>query len=283
MNVAFAEEVRRRSQSEKARKSYPEGFPVLPPIPAARYCDPAFFALEREHVFSKKWLFVAHVDELPEAGDVILLDQFPVPLLLVRGPNGQIRAFYNTCRHRGAPLLREPRARVKTRLVCQYHSWSYDLEGRLCGVPDSENFKNLDKRCLGLGAVRCESWAGLVFINLDRHAVTLREFLAPIMRTMDEEIGDAAGKPLAFRTEERDSPARQLEARDRRQYRDLPRQHRSSGPGTRSRSEGDCDLVARKWPFPDVHPSPDPARAQSAGAHAFPKSIRLPAKALTPT
>jgi phenylpropionate dioxygenase-like ring-hydroxylating dioxygenase large terminal subunit len=198
MNVAFAEKVRRRSQSEKARKSYPEGFPVLPPIPAARYCDPAFFALEREHVFSKRWLFVAHVDELPEAGDVILLDQFPVPLLLVRGPNGQIRAFYNTCRHRGAPLLREPRARVKTRLVCQYHSWSYDLEGRLCGVPDSENFKNLDKRCLGLGAVRCESWAGLVFINLDRHAVTLREFLAPIMRTMDEEIGDAGESPSRF-------------------------------------------------------------------------------------
>ena len=73
-----------------------------------------------------------------------------------------------------------------------YHSWSYDLEGRLRGVPDSENFQNLDKSCLGLGAIRCETWAGLVFINFDRNAVPLREFLAPILRNMDEEIGDGA-------------------------------------------------------------------------------------------
>jgi len=192
MDVSFADEIRDRSHAEKVRKAYPEDFPALPPIPAARYCDPAFFALEREHVFGKNWLFVAHIDELPEAGDAILLDQLPLPLLLVRGSDGRIRAFYNTCRHRGAPLLKEPHARVKTRLVCQYHSWSYDLEGRLCGVPDSENFKNLDKGCLALGAVRCDTWAGLVFINLNRNARPLREFLAPIMRTVDEEIGDGA-------------------------------------------------------------------------------------------
>ena len=88
---------------------------------------------------------------------------------------------------------------MKTRLVCQYHSWSYDLEGRLRGLPDSENFQNLDKSCLGLGAIRCEAWAGLVFINFDRDAATLREFLRPIMRNMDEEIGDgAAANQLRF-------------------------------------------------------------------------------------
>jgi phenylpropionate dioxygenase-like ring-hydroxylating dioxygenase large terminal subunit len=192
METVFADQIRQRLQNEKARKSYPEGFPMLPPVPAARYCDPAFFQLEREYVFGKNWLFVAHVDELPEAGDVVLLEQFPAPTLLVRGEDRRIRAFYNTCRHRGAPLVREPRAKVKTRLVCQYHSWSYDLEGRLRGVPDSENFQNLDKSCLGLGAIRCETWAGLVFINFERNAAPLREFLAPILRNMDEEIGDGA-------------------------------------------------------------------------------------------
>lgn len=145
-------------------------------------------------MFGKIWLFVAHVDELPESGDVMLLDQFPTPLLLVRGEDRRIRAFYNTCRHRGAPLVREPRTQVKTRLVCQYHSWSYDLEGRLRGVPDSENFQNLNRTCLGLGAVRCESWAGFVFINFDRNAAPLRAFLAPILRHMDEEIGDGAAQ-----------------------------------------------------------------------------------------
>ena len=195
---AFANEVRSRVNAEKARRSYPQGFPALPPIPAARYCDPAFFELERDYVFGRNWLFVAHADELPAPGDALLLDQFPTPLMLVRGTDSTIRAFFNTCRHRGAPLIREPRANVKTRLVCRYHSWSYDLEGRLRGVPDSENFNNLDKSCLGLGAVRCETWAGLVFINLDPNAVPLREFLAPIMLTMDAAIGDAAGSPSRF-------------------------------------------------------------------------------------
>ncbi|HVN88533.1 MAG TPA: aromatic ring-hydroxylating dioxygenase subunit alpha [Candidatus Binataceae bacterium] len=198
MDNAFADQIRTRAQSEKTRRSYPEGFPALPPVPAERYCDPAFFELERKYVFGCNWLFVAHVDELPEAGDVILLDQFPQPLLLVRGTDGQIRCFFNTCRHRGAPLVREPRAKVKTRLVCQYHSWSYDLEGRLHGIPDSENFTGLDKACLGLGTVRCDTWAGMIFINLDPNAIPLREFLAPVMQTADEEIGDSAGSPSRF-------------------------------------------------------------------------------------
>lgn len=192
MNAAFADGIRSRLQAEKSRSTHPEGFPALTPIPAARYCDPAFFRLEREHVFGKSWLFVAHVDELAEPGDVVLLDQFPASLILVRGEDRRIRAFYNTCRHRGAPLVREPRAKVKTRLVCQYHSWSYDLEGRLRGLPESENFGNLNPNCLGLGTVRCDTWAGLVFINLDDNAAPLREFLAPILRNMDEEVGDGA-------------------------------------------------------------------------------------------
>jgi len=192
MDASFAEEIRQRLETEKSRKTYPDGFPPLPPIPAARYCDPAFFRLERKYVFGRNWLFVAHVDELPETGDVVLLDQFPAPVMLVRGEDRRVRAFYNTCRHRGAPLVREPRAKVKTRLVCQYHSWSYDLEGRLRGVPDSENFQNLNKSCLGLGAVHCDTWAGLVFINFDRNVTPLREFLAPILRNMDDEIGDGA-------------------------------------------------------------------------------------------
>jgi phenylpropionate dioxygenase-like ring-hydroxylating dioxygenase large terminal subunit len=192
MNPQFADEIRRRLETEKTRKNYPSGFPALPPVPAARYCDPGFFQLEREHVFGQSWLFVAHVDEVAEPGDVLLLDQFPQPLLLVRGEDRRVRAFYNTCRHRGGPLVREPRTSLKTRLVCQYHSWSYDLEGRLRGVPESENFANLNRGCLGLGAVHCDSWAGMVFINFARNAGPLREFLAPIMRNMDEEIGDGA-------------------------------------------------------------------------------------------
>jgi hypothetical protein len=74
MDASFAEEIRHRLDAEKSRTRYPDGFPPLPPIPAARYYDPAFFRLEREYVFGKNWLFVAHVDELPEPGDVLMLN-----------------------------------------------------------------------------------------------------------------------------------------------------------------------------------------------------------------
>jgi phenylpropionate dioxygenase-like ring-hydroxylating dioxygenase large terminal subunit len=192
MDQQFAASLRSRILTEKSRTSYPIGFPPLPPIPAARYCDPEFFKLERDYVFGKSWLMVAHVDELPAPGDVMLLEQFHAPIILVRGEDSCIRAFYNTCRHRGAPLIREPRAQVKTRLVCQYHSWSYDLTGALTGVPDRHYFGNLNRGCLGLRAINCDTWAGMVFINFDLNAEPLRQFLAPVMRNMDEEIGDRA-------------------------------------------------------------------------------------------
>ena len=137
MDPSFAEEIKQRLEIEKSRKHYPDGFPALPPIPAARYCDPAFFRLEREYVFGRNWLFVAHADELPEVGDVVLLDQFPAPVMLVRGEDRCVRAFYNTCRHRGAPMVSETRNKVKTRPVCQYHSLSYVLEG---GLTTRNNF-----------------------------------------------------------------------------------------------------------------------------------------------
>ncbi len=192
MDQQFADSIRSRVTAEKTRTSYPEEFPALPPIPAARYCAPEFFKLEREYVFGKSWLMVAHTGELPETGDVVLLEQFPAPIILVRGEDQRIRAFYNTCGHRGAPLIREPHAKVKTRLVCQYHSWSYDLAGALKGVTDAHDFGKLNRSCLGLRAINCDAWAGMVFINFDANAEPLREFLTPIMRTMDEEIGDGA-------------------------------------------------------------------------------------------
>ena len=98
MSPSLISTILTKAEEESNRRSYPEGFPELPLVPAARYADPAFAELERTLVFGKSWLFVAHTDELPDPGDYRLVEALPEPIVLIRGHDGRIRAFYNTCK-----------------------------------------------------------------------------------------------------------------------------------------------------------------------------------------
>jgi len=164
---------------EAERKAPPEGFPDLPDIPAGRYTDQRFFALEQEHVWRKSWLLAAHIDELPEPGSFRLWDITGQPVLLIHGDDGEINAFYNTCRHRGAPIVTE-RSGSKRRFACPYHGWSYSREGELVAVRDPEDFGNLDVSTRGLKSIRCERFGNLIFVNFDSQAPTLLDWLGPI-------------------------------------------------------------------------------------------------------
>lgn len=192
MDTAMAQAIREASDFEARRRSHPEGFPALSPVPVRRYTDPAFFELEREHVFGKSWLFAAHEDELREPGDVLGLEHLAAPVLLARGFDGEIRAFYNVCSHRGSRLVEAGQHHVARRIVCGYHAWSYDLTGELATVPEARDFKALDRSCLGLKPIRCERFAGFVFVSLDPGAPPLREALAPVVAEMDDEVGEKA-------------------------------------------------------------------------------------------
>lgn len=172
--MADLEEMERESR----RKEYPADFPALPEIPVARYTDEAFFDLEMRYLWGRTWLFAGHVNELPEPGSYKLFDKLDQSIIVMRGKDGAIRAFHNTCRHRGAALLTEPSGRA-SRIVCPYHSWSYSSEGDLKVVPQEHNFACLDKSERGLLKVRCETWRGLVFINLDDNAGSLEAHLKP--------------------------------------------------------------------------------------------------------
>jgi phenylpropionate dioxygenase-like ring-hydroxylating dioxygenase large terminal subunit len=154
------------------------------PLPIARLMSPEFFELERERIFRRCWLKAAREEELPRPGDFVVRD-LPVcnvSILLMRGKDGQVRGFYNVCLHRGNRLSREPHGRRESGLMtCKFHGWSYDSSGRLVGVPDEENFFNLNKQAHGLKPVATETWNGFVFINLEPHPrQTLRDYLGAV-------------------------------------------------------------------------------------------------------
>jgi phenylpropionate dioxygenase-like ring-hydroxylating dioxygenase large terminal subunit len=165
----------------------PDAVPV-PPIPVGRYRDPAMFDLENERVWRRSWLFAAHESDLAEPGSYRTFERSGAPIVLVRGEDGTIRAFYNSCRHRGAPVVRDECGTAR-RLTCQYNSWSYDLSGTLRAVPDARSFAGLDQDALGLVPVRCETWEGWVFVNEDPDAEPLTEFLGPLCEQMLEVNG----------------------------------------------------------------------------------------------
>ena len=193
MSSTLIESIKRRASHEAERTSYPEGFPVLPPVPASRYSDPDFAALETNAVFGKSWLMVAHVDELPDAGSYRRLDQVLRPVMLVRADDGSVKAFYNTCKHRGSALVLDESGNTGKRLTCPYHNWVYSLTGELVGYPEQNNFGDLDRDCLALTSIRCETWGPLVFINFDPDAEPLMDYLGQVATDLSE-LGEMEGK-----------------------------------------------------------------------------------------
>lgn len=186
MSSHVMDAVKERARAEAVRRAYPPEFPVLPPVPAGRYFETDFAKLEAATVFSRSWLFVAHADQLRKPGDYVLLDQLDRPIMLIRGGDKNVRAFYNTCRHRGAAILGEPHGNVGRRLTCPFHAWTYSLDGKLVGYPEALNFSDLDLECHALAELRCETWGPLVFINLDAEARPLSAFLGSVGQDLSD-------------------------------------------------------------------------------------------------
>jgi len=188
VDAALEQRIRERIEFEKARTEPPADAIAVPLIPTARYADPAFHRLEQERVFARTWLFAGHESEWPEPGAYRVTARSGAPIVVVRGEDGELRAFYNSCRHRGAPVTRDE-CGTSRRLTCQYHSWSYGTDGQLKAVPDARSFVDLDRDALGLVPVGCATWDGWVFVNEDLHAPPLAEFLGPVADQMAEIDG----------------------------------------------------------------------------------------------
>ena len=185
LNDLAVARVNETMEFERGRKTPPEGFPHLPDIPGSRYVEKEFLALERERMWKRAWLFAGHTDQLPNPGSWFLTRNTGSPILVVRDLQGEVRAFYNTCQHRGAPLVKEDEGESRG-FVCGYHGWSYTLDGKLTAVRDKRDFVDLDFSCRSLVSVRCERLGSLIFINEDPEAETLLEHLGPMAKELDQ-------------------------------------------------------------------------------------------------
>ncbi|WP_020655271.1 aromatic ring-hydroxylating oxygenase subunit alpha [Massilia niastensis] len=127
------------------------------------YTDPVRHAEEREVLFRQRPVLAAFSGDLPGPGDTFLFDEVGPPILLVRNKAGQVNAFLNMCMHRAAKLVTE--CKRKIRMSCKFHGWTYDLDGKLVGIPGSEGFADLDRTQRNLIPVPVAEWHGLIFVR----------------------------------------------------------------------------------------------------------------------
>ncbi|MCC5872057.1 MAG: aromatic ring-hydroxylating dioxygenase subunit alpha [Gammaproteobacteria bacterium] len=134
-------------------------------IPAANYTDPDRFEQEKERIFKRVPLLLAASCELPEPGDYKAMEPVGVPVFMTRDAEGNVRAFLNSCSHRGAQIL-EGTGRSR-RFICPYHGWSFDQKGALVGIASGHEFGAIDKSCHGLTPLPVAERSGLIWVILD--------------------------------------------------------------------------------------------------------------------
>jgi carnitine monooxygenase subunit len=147
-------------------------------LPGWVYHDPDFFTVEMERVIRPSWQVVCHVSDIPGAGDWHSLELLGESVIVMRGDDDMVRAFHNVCRHRASRLV-DGAAGCAKKLVCPYHGWTYEKDGRLSGVPNKADYTGLDISALGLVAVQCEIWQGFIFIRLTGNGPSVAGMMAP--------------------------------------------------------------------------------------------------------
>jgi len=165
-------------------------------VPSSWYRDPRVDALERRHVFGESWQLVARMDQLERPGDFVTADVAGEPILVLRDDGGELRAFFNVCRHRAACVMTEPQGNAR-RLRCRYHGWTYDLRGQLRGAPEFEGVEEFRREDNGLVPVAVDRWGPLVFVHAGATPIPLQTWLAPL----PERIGPLEGLKFFERRE----------------------------------------------------------------------------------
>jgi len=153
------------------------------------YTDPGILDIEKTRIFHKTWQMVGALDQpcgeangakctIADPETFFTADLAGEPILIVRDKQGTLRAFSNVCRHRAGPIARG--SGCKNVLRCQYHGWTYTLDGRLIGTPDVEGVEFFDRSTMGMFPLRLETWEKFIFVNFDPKAEPLSAYLGDI-------------------------------------------------------------------------------------------------------
>jgi Rieske 2Fe-2S family protein len=140
--------------------------PFASTLPGRYYYDPAIYAQEQERIFSQMWVYVGRADALPGPGAYQVVTVGGESVLVLRNKAGQIQAFLNVCRHRGARLCNQASGQLKGSIQCRYHAWTYALDGKLIGAPNVLREIEFDRSAFGLLPVAVRVWEGLIWLCL---------------------------------------------------------------------------------------------------------------------
>lgn len=155
--------------------------------PVASYTDPERLERELGILFRRYPLLMGLSNRIPEPGDYFADDNCGVPILVVRDHDGEVRAFLNVCRHRGAQVARGC-GHVKRTFVCPYHGWSYDSRGKLVGIPDGRNFEGVDRETHGLVALPAGERFGCIWVQPEPGSTM----------DVDEALGDLGSELASY-------------------------------------------------------------------------------------
>lgn len=137
-------------------------------LPGWAYHNADFLQLEMSQLLLTHWQIVGHVSNVPKAGDYMTFDLGPERAFVVRGDDGQLRAFHNLCRHRGSRVVTGTTGHCKNALVCPFHGWVYNFDGTLRGAAQPKSYPTLDKHEFGLRSIEMETWMGFIFIRFQK-------------------------------------------------------------------------------------------------------------------
>ena len=151
-------------------------------LTSREYLDPEIFKREQRSIFGQSWQLAGRLKDLERPGDFVPVTILDEPIVLVRDVDGQLRAFYNVCRHRAGQVALS-RGNRKS-LQCQYHGWTYGLDGALRTAPEMDDAAGFDRRDFGLRPVRVAAWGPFVFANLDPDGPEL----ASVMDAIPDEV-----------------------------------------------------------------------------------------------
>jgi glycine betaine catabolism A len=154
-------------------------------MPREKYTSETLLAEERERIFARHWNCVGRASRLASPGDYILRDIAGESLIILRDRGGELRAFYNICRHRGTRLCQHKSGQFSETIQCPYHAWTYATDGRLIGAPHMQEVEGFDKRDYSLHSAALAEWEGFVFVNLADDPEPFDDWFAPMLRRLE--------------------------------------------------------------------------------------------------